>query len=64
MLFSKTELKTGFAASEDFFKTVGSLAPSPQVLHLATHGFFFPDPNTGNAGRGTTSLFSKSRNTR
>lgn len=48
----KTEFKTGFAASEDFFKTVGTLAPSPQVLHLATHGFFFPDPNTGNAGHG------------
>ncbi len=35
--------KTGMDASEAAFKTLGSGERSPQVLHLATHGFFFPD---------------------
>lgn len=30
----------GFAASEDFFKKTVAATPSPEVLHLATHGFF------------------------
>ena len=41
--FSTTTLRGG-QASEEFFKTLGTTSPSPQVLHLATHGFFFPDP--------------------
>ncbi|MCF8247126.1 MAG: tetratricopeptide repeat protein [Saprospiraceae bacterium] len=34
------------AASEESFKTIGKDKPSPRILHLATHGFFFPDPQS------------------
>ncbi|HOY05447.1 MAG TPA: CHAT domain-containing protein [Saprospiraceae bacterium] len=33
-----------YAASEESFKSVGSAQSSPHILHVATHGFFFPDP--------------------
>ena len=32
----------GYAATEEAFKRMSN--PSPRILHLATHGFFFPDP--------------------
>lgn len=35
---------TDTTASEGFFKTLGQSKPSPRVVHLATHGFFFSDP--------------------
>ncbi len=45
-------VRSGFAATEEFFKTVG--APSPRILHIATHGYFFPDPKqTVDGGRQT-----------
>ena len=40
--------KTGVAATEESFKMLGNpndAAPSPSVIHLATHGYFFPEPN-------------------
>ena len=40
----QTTVLRGPEASEDFFKTIGHDAPSPRILHLATHGYFFPDP--------------------
>ncbi len=33
---------SGHAATEESFKAINH--PSPRILHLATHGFFFPDP--------------------
>jgi CHAT domain-containing protein/tetratricopeptide (TPR) repeat protein len=36
---------TGTQASEEQIKT-GSSSKAPVVLHMATHGFFFPDPET------------------
>ncbi len=37
------------AASEGAFKDLGSFAlASPRILHVATHGFFFPDPDVVN----------------
>ncbi len=41
----KTTLKKGYSASEGFFKSMGeNNAASPRILHVATHGYFFPDP--------------------
>jgi CHAT domain-containing protein len=37
-------LRKGSEATEESFKALGTTAPSPRILHLATHGFFFPDP--------------------
>ena len=40
----ETQILTGADATEETFKNLGRDAPSPQILHLATHGFFFPNP--------------------
>ena len=37
-------LHKGYAATEESFKTIGKQSPSPRILHLSTHGYFFPDP--------------------
>jgi CHAT domain-containing protein len=46
-IFAKAEYKVtireGFAASEESFKELGRGKPSPRILHIATHGFFFAD---------------------
>jgi len=42
----KSTLKKGYSASEGFFKNIGANNnPSPRILHIATHGYFFADPN-------------------
>ncbi|WP_421796098.1 tetratricopeptide repeat protein [Haliscomenobacter sp.] len=43
-------LKKGIEATEESFKALGQGSPSPRVLHLATHGFFFPDPKESKSG--------------
>ena len=40
----QTQLRKGYDATEEAFKTIGKNSPSPRILHIATHGFFFPDP--------------------
>ncbi|MCC6461467.1 MAG: CHAT domain-containing protein [Saprospiraceae bacterium] len=45
----------GAAATEESFKAIGS----PRVLHLATHGFFFPNPGKP---RGNLSGYTSSEN--
>ena len=35
---------SGYAATEEAFKHMGQSAPPPRILHLATHGFFYPNP--------------------
>ncbi len=41
-----TETYRGFMATEEAFKSVGSgKAQSPRILHIATHGYFFPNPS-------------------
>ena len=37
----------GNAATEESFKEIGKRELSPRVLHIATHGFFFPDSKLG-----------------
>jgi CHAT domain-containing protein len=41
------ELKKGAEATEESFKVLGQNGPSPRILHVSTHGFFFPDPRPG-----------------
>ncbi|MCB0642317.1 MAG: CHAT domain-containing protein, partial [Phaeodactylibacter sp.] len=36
---------TGHAATEEVFKAFGGSKGGPQLLHLATHGYFFPTPD-------------------
>ncbi|WP_421796095.1 CHAT domain-containing protein [Haliscomenobacter sp.] len=45
-------LKKGAEATEESFKALGHGSPSPRILHLATHGFFFPDPKESKPGEG------------
>lgn len=39
---ASVKMRAGFNASEAFFKKRCSQSPAPKVLHLATHGYFFP----------------------
>jgi len=49
--FSVT-LKTGCDASEESFKELGlSSKPSPRIINIATHGFFYPDRTSSARGR-------------
>ena len=42
----------GYQATEESFKMIGQETPSPRILHLATHGYFYPDPSQ-QTGAGT-----------
>lgn len=47
----KSNIISELNATEDFFKSLGrstTRASSPRLIHLATHGFFFPDPKNIN----------------
>lgn len=37
-------LHKGHEASEEAFKALGRGKASPRIIHISTHGFFFPDP--------------------
>lgn len=39
----RTEVFRGIQATEEAFKSLSG-KNSPEILHIATHGFFFPDP--------------------
>ncbi len=38
-----TTLRKGYEATEESFKSLNALDESPFLIHLATHGYFFPD---------------------
>ncbi len=42
----KADVHKAYAATEESFKRIGADNPSPRIVHLATHGFFFPDPKS------------------
>ncbi len=54
-IFAEADLRPtvrkGYEGTEESFKAIGTNGPSPRVLHLATHGFFFPDPKTTGGGQ-------------
>ncbi len=54
------EVRKGWQATEESFKQIGQNGPSPHILHLSTHGFFFPDPSSpvsGSGGGGAEPVF-------
>ena len=44
----QASLRTGYEATEESFKLINRNPSSPRILHLATHGYFFPDPELKN----------------
>ena len=40
----QAKVDTGFYATEEAFRQLGVGVSSPRIVHLATHGYFFPDP--------------------
>ena len=46
------DLKKGYDATEESFKNIGANnSASPRILHIATHGYFFPDPDRANSAK-------------
>ena len=54
------KVDTGFFASEEAFRSLGIGKPSPRILHLATHGYFFPDPKGKKTNAGQEPVFKMS----
>ncbi|MEZ4963443.1 MAG: CHAT domain-containing protein [Saprospiraceae bacterium] len=48
------QLDTGYYANEEAFKQIGKYGASPRILHVATHGYFYPDPEEMVDGRRQT----------
>ena len=42
----KVKIMEGHSGTEEAFKRLGTNDASPKILHIATHGYFFPDPAT------------------
>jgi CHAT domain-containing protein len=62
-----TKLDTGYYATEERFRSIGANTLSPRILHIATHGFAFPDPKADNEGdpwatAGIPAVFKRSEN--
>ncbi len=55
----ETSLKTGYAATEEAFQQIGISSNSPRILHLATHGFFYPDPESVSSRKLAGSSFNE-----
>jgi CHAT domain-containing protein len=50
---------TGVQASESYFKNFGDPLPSPSIIHIASHGYFFSEENKDDT---TESIFALSKN--
>ncbi|MCK6695633.1 MAG: CHAT domain-containing protein, partial [Thermoanaerobaculia bacterium] len=56
----QTSVYRDYAATEEALQKIGhAKSPSPRVLHIATHGFFFPDRNPQSVIRNRWNLYSK-----
>ena len=49
-----TDVETNTSASEEKFCQNTQGETSPRILHLATHGYFFPDPNNSGFATGNS----------
>ncbi len=61
----QTTVRKGYTATEEALKSIGSTGTrSPRILHIATHGYFFPDPKESTkgsaSGLGTEPVFKLS----
>ncbi|MCB9298417.1 MAG: CHAT domain-containing protein [Lewinellaceae bacterium] len=45
----EAEALKGYNATEESFKRLGQDGPSPRILHIATHGYFYSDPSSNEA---------------
>ncbi len=53
----QTQLITGYNATEESFKNIDlNTNPSPRILHIATHGYFFSDPKINGKHTATSGL--------
>lgn len=50
----QAKVDTGFYATEEAVRQLGIGQPSPRIIHLATHGYFFPDPKDKGQEGGST----------
>jgi CHAT domain-containing protein len=58
-------IRSGKDGTEESFKTIGVRTQSPRVLHIATHGYFFPDqpgnkPSFGSSSYNAQPVFKTS----
>jgi CHAT domain-containing protein/tetratricopeptide (TPR) repeat protein len=56
----RVKVDTGFFATEESFRRQVGGAPSPRIVHLATHGYFFPDRKGKTGGSGPEPVFRRS----
>ncbi|MEI6410558.1 MAG: CHAT domain-containing tetratricopeptide repeat protein [Bacteroidota bacterium] len=49
----RAQVDTGLYATEESFRQLGVEGTSPRIIHVATHGYFFPDPVTVDGRRRT-----------
>lgn len=55
-----TTVFRGITATEKRLKLLGQSGASPRILHLATHGFFFPDAGSAEKADAEVSVFRSS----
>ncbi|MFN9114066.1 MAG: CHAT domain-containing protein, partial [Bacteroidota bacterium] len=56
-----TNRLSGYQATEEVFHVINAKGGSPRVLHIATHGFFLPDPKESGA-ESQNNVYKRSEN--